>query len=361
MLVNEQTYHRGMSVGGPSGNDLLDQLRERLGTKTTEALVRAVGDPTAANLKTHGGYMPINQIYKWMNLALGVDPLDHASVFSVIDTSAFVNVGGERLSWFETSQDNLVKHTEGAASDKRSKVETGERELTPVKSKLLFEPTYEFLEESIQADPTGQLFMAVMGQLYRNDAARLIWMGDTDSTNGTLAIHDGLIKKMKDAVNYPGVHRIDDDSNIDGYAADSSKTLDCLDKLMDKVLETEDGQYSEMPGFSIFCSRSFLSHYKRMLRDRGSGTLESGARKLQFGDPRNVELYEGIPVRSYPYFPNDFLCAAPVKIFTWKYVKQMMIEHDRDINAQKHLFVMSQQHNCDIKNDKPVFALYNDV
>lgn len=358
-LIPNDFQNTRAPLGKSYGMALVDQLRTRLGHKTTETLVRALGDLSAAELKIHGGYAPKEYVRKWMNLSLGVDPLDHTSVFSYIDTTPFISVGGEVLTWFETSQDNLVKHTMRTPSGHRSKLETGERELFPVKSKLIADPDYEFLEESLVADPSGNLLMAVFGQMYRNDVARLLWLGDTEdgTLSPTLQIHDGLVKKLKDQSKYH-VNRVDSDV-LSKYKDDASKTFDALDELHDKIMEVEDGQYEDSPGFMYFCSRLFLSRYKRALRDRGSKTLESGVERLQHGSSRNSEDVNGIPIVAFPYFPNDILVAAPRKIFTFKTVKDMRIEHTKDINAQVHLFVMSLQHNCDIINDKPVFVLYD--
>jgi len=340
---------------------LLQEARKRFGYDSVDKMIRAVGDLTAANLATYGGHMDIVQIKQWFNLALGIDPVDHTSAFNLIDTSPFAGVNGEKLSWFTTSGRNLVKHSENTSNSERVGVETDDRETTPVKSKMLWEPSYDFLKQSITADPTGAALQIIMTMLYRNDLADLLWNGDTDSTDATLSIHDGLIKKMKDTTNFPLLNRVDS-TNMTNYtgSVNFTKTEDALDELWDEVMSVENGKYANLPTFSFFAPPIFLSQYKRLLRNRGDKTLESGVRRLQDGPALQVENYNGITIYGIPYFPQDVLSAAPSNVYAWKYVEDLMIEHDRDINKQAHLFVTSQRHNCEIKGSgRPVFALYD--
>ena len=152
---------------------------------------------TFANLEANGGSIQIAQMKIWWNVFLGSDPVDQSSVFSRVDSSVLASPTGEIFNGEEFDDPYVVKHTESTENTERMGSTTYEKTLTPVGTKILWEPSYDRLRKSVQADPTGQLLMTQTSILYRNGTAKILWVGDTDSTNARMSAWDGFCKKFR--------------------------------------------------------------------------------------------------------------------------------------------------------------------
>jgi hypothetical protein len=352
----EQLRLKAGSPAAPGAQSRFMQSLKTLGPKTEEIIKRAAATLEYANLVSNGGDFQVEQIKQWLNIALGVDPIDVSSVFTRIDSAPFAGPTGERLDWFNTQEGYLRAHEEKTAGTVYGKLETDKKTVLPKKTKMLLDPTYEFVEKSVVADPTGRNLLAWFGILYRNDLTNLIWNGDEDSTNPALSIYDGFIKKAKDSVHYPDVHR----ANTTGWATlstDVSKMEDILWALFQSIASFRDGVFLDMP-LVIKMSKLNMARYWKYMKDIGSGTTEQGVVSTQTGQLVARDSYAGIPIEVEPKFPNTSIIVTLNKNLAFRYVKSLLIESDKDINAQNWLFVLSNEHNCEIAYEPALWIDY---
>lgn len=334
-------------------------LLDNLGPKSKELIQRAA--LTYANLVSSGGDLQVKQVKGWWNMALGVDPYDRSSVFTRVDTKAFAGPTGERLDWFTTSQGHLRKHTEKTAESHRAELDTDKRTISPVRTKMLFDPTYEFVKKSVEEDPTGVKLVATMSVVYRNDLANLFWNGDTDSTNASLSIYDGIVKKVKDATHYTNINRVHSDAAWTAIDSTSANIATILRDLYVEIATLNDGQYANDPRMRFIMSNLNKFRYWEYLKDKGVNS-DPGYVKEQDDGVLTPENFAGIPIVAEPWFPNDIVIATIYPNLAFRYneaPESLLIESERKINEQYILFVLSNEHNCEIAWEPAVFANYH--
>jgi hypothetical protein len=302
---------------------------------TREVAAKAAGDLTPTNLSASGGYLPVDQADRFIDL-MQEEPTLLKDVQVVKMNSPI-----KQLDLAGFSSRILHASTTGTKfdSDSRSKLDLGKATLTSKKWRAVVRLGYDTVEDCIERGVLKQTVQTHMLTRASLDLEEFVVLGDTESEDTDLAQMDGIIAQCETNI-------IDNTGDPQEIAAEI---------YLHGLMALPQRYKRDKANTRFYQSPTVSEIYRDVIAQR---TTQVGDAHLM-GQPGGLN-YQGYSLYDVSWMPDNSYILTHRNNIVVGIQRQMLLKVDEDIEAEEWVFVLSLRADCVYQEEAGV-VLYKGI